>query len=360
MKLKEILKYAITGILLVSMPLCVQAQSVTVPNEVTTLTPVGLGQDYGVNIATTAANSGTVTYTTVPPATLSAYVGGVGTITLNGVNLTGLTDTDLGGVYGVLINLAAAVDSFSQKTINTGNISVGGTSATGLTGFHYEEVVGGPGFDGVLNIGNVNVDNNSTGIGITTYGLNFVQSTFFKPPVNIAGKVTAGNINVNERSLGNDAIGFSAGNLVTGASVTLGNVDVNSTGAAVTQGVNVGAIGDGGPVGESLSVGNVNVTSGATATTVNGINVFGGGGIGADGSLTAGNIKVNSTGAFFASGVSVNGVAAGAKFDVGKINVTSARNASGIDLVAASTFTVTKDIIAQSTAAPGGAARASL
>jgi hypothetical protein len=348
MKTKNLWKYALSGLLLASMPLCAQAQtpSVTVPNKVTTTRSYIGDVDVGVLILA-GNNTAEVDFT---DATGTKQVldctAGAGTITLQGVDLQGVNYVGAGdGVTGIAISMYPA-DSLSQKIINTGDINVVGNSTTGMAGFYYETDNANPvAFDGVLKIGDVNVANSNAAPTGWIYGVAFKDIN--GNPVNIAGDVTAGNINVR----GNlDAIGFDVNGLVGGANATLGNIDVNSGGVNFTTGVNVGTIGDGGATatGKSLSVGNVNVTSGAGL--VEGISLWNAG-ILADGSLTAGNINVNATAAgATADGIWLGGVAPGANFNVGEIHVESAGNATGIELGGPSAITVTKDIIAKSNA----------
>jgi hypothetical protein len=211
--------------------------------------------DMGVEIEANGVNTGTV----IPGPNVAShllYGAGTGTIKLQGVDVTNanlaLFST---GIVGVQISQANGA-SLSQKTIDTGNISLAGTSSQLMAGFYHGAMPTAV-FDGVLKVGDVNVANNDNTSTGPTYGVAFRGGL---SSADISGNVTTGNIKVKSFN----ATGFSAKNLINGAEVTLGNVDVTvgTSNFWWPNGVAVSQIGDGLANGtEKLTVGNVNVTS---------------------------------------------------------------------------------------------------
>ncbi|MDR3198657.1 MAG: autotransporter domain-containing protein [Planctomycetaceae bacterium] len=342
MKMKNFRKYVLSGLLLTSAPFCVFAQQsdVTVPEKITSqqLTTVSSPNDTaaGVEIKITGVDAGNVLYKAENTAQNKPFVAGAGTIQLNGVDVAKATNFDNWvASTGVLINNSAKTP-LSNKTINTGNINIAGEVSNGyLVGFayhsDYDYVTGkDQAFDGTLTIGDVNVKNTDA----YATGLEFDTA--------ITGKVTVGNIKV---TADNSAGGFDAdSDLTNGATVTLGNVDVevNSEDAS---GVYVDSIGDSDKTtAEKFTIGNINVTS--KDGYGYGVVV---GNIQEDGVFEAKDITVKSTNSAY--GVTVDNIAADSTFDVGKIQVESNADAYGIYIYNNATFTITNDVIAKTNAA---------
>ncbi|MDR0609221.1 MAG: autotransporter domain-containing protein [Planctomycetaceae bacterium] len=360
MKTKNLWKYALSGLLLASMSLCALAQvtpSVTVPNRVTTVQTFVTNDDVGVLILGTGANSGEVDFEDATGAgQVLRYGAGTGSITLQGVDVQNVNYNNVGtGSAGVAIRTGQP-DSLSDKTINTGNINFAGRSTRGMAGFYYETDNALPvAFDGDLKIGDVNVRNDdNTSVGPTS-GVTFRDTAGIT--ADIVGKVTTGNITVQ----GFDAHGFGAKVLRNSTEVTLGNVDVTAGASNLwgNNGVIVSHVGenDGAANGTAkLTVGDVNVTS-AGGLSVAGINFRN---INNDGVVEAKNVTVKSTGAgVAASGVWGELINPQGKFSVEKVQVDSAADAFGIiatGAAGASAFSVTKDVVARSSATAGAGA----
>ncbi|MDR1478877.1 MAG: hypothetical protein LBJ00_08040 [Planctomycetaceae bacterium] len=277
MKLRKFWKYAATtAVLFTTLPVCTFAQSpsVTVSNEVTNaeagfIVPGPTSFLAGVEISATGANAGSVRWDNggnVVPYTEN-YIGGIGTIKMQGVNIPNVNSGVGTNFLGVLVN---GDGSLSNKTIDVGNINLAGNTGLAMSGFYtYRDTA----FDGTLKIGNVSVTNNNNAATVWATGVNFVDKANIT--IDISGKVTVGNINVK----GFDVVGFRAKDIVGGAEVTLGDIDVTAgtgTGAWWSCGVGVSDIVDG-----KLSIGNVNVTS----TSNNDVSGVGLRGIMANGSL---------------------------------------------------------------------------
>jgi hypothetical protein len=351
------------------------AEDVSFPT-ITEIKNFGYGNGYGAVMWATNDNTGSVFTDYGIDNQVYNTTGGDPTIKIAGIDVAGFNapaSTFYQGVNGFTIDNSFD-KSLDKTTIDIGkiNINLTGSGNAVLTGFKYINGSSEKAFDGTLKIGDVNVantDNEVLGVDFGPWGSS-----------DIVGKVTVGNITATTTKNG-PATGFGANDIINGAEVQIGNIDVASAGTYGTgaTGIDASSIAEGGSLkagnvtvtatGEqyasatgidansivedgSLNVGNVTVTAtGEQYANATGISTSS---IADGGSLKAGDVTVTATGEdAYAVGINLYGVlAANNKFDVGTIKVNSTANTGytyGIDAYGYDgdiTLTITKDVIA--------------
>jgi hypothetical protein len=299
----------------------------------------------------------------------------------------GATGNSPAGANGISIGNHVLRSQFNNSTFTAKDVNVTATGAGNAYGITVTEIAGN---NSSLNVGNITTTAaaanaqsvNANNIGATnslTVGdvsATVVGTTGNAVGINanqIAGSLVAGDVNVNanggtatgvalwDRRNADNGFTPNVGNITATGSLTVGKVNVNSTNSAAT-GINLlagaGAVGNGDVAG-TFTTDDLNVTSG-TGNAI-GINA---GIIAQTGSFNANDVNVKATNGN-ATGISVARIvapAAGApsNFNVGNVKVSSTGSAIGIDVRnnAPSTFTISNDVIATSTAAhnPGAGA----
>jgi uncharacterized protein YhjY with autotransporter beta-barrel domain len=347
MILNDLLKYAFTGLLLTA-PLCAFATDVDVPHIITNTTQQFSNMaNVGVYLDVTANDTGTVYY--------DSQIGNIHfnnspSITIRGIDVFGFAG--LSGAYGVIgvgINnnaLSSSTYSLANTAINTGNITLNGDDNTNVIGFiHLSQSAATL---NTLDIGDVKVTNSNMSNNSKALGVGFLNIT--QDAQHITGTITVGKIDVT----GQTATGFWSDRLQN-ATVTLDDVNTDNNDVnflAGTTGVKVGVI----DVNSILTVNNVTVKNAGTnnfpagsSGSVTGVHVSN-----IEGKLKTGNVTVDSAANKLATGIKINSIASNSIFNVGKVDVTSAGDAVGINInnkptIGINTLTITQDVIAKST-----------
>ncbi|MDR2706667.1 MAG: hypothetical protein LBC02_12880, partial [Planctomycetaceae bacterium] len=120
MKTKNLWKYALSGVLLTSMPLCASAAdpaSVTIPSVTTATQDFSFGKA-GTLIDVRGANEGVIKYGSQE----TKFGAGKGTLSLQGVAVTNLeTSSTVAGVAVTSTGSSSGSPSLSEKTITIGD-----------------------------------------------------------------------------------------------------------------------------------------------------------------------------------------------------------------------------------------------
>jgi hypothetical protein len=114
------------------------------PTPITPLTDVSIG----VLIDVTAVDAGNVDIGGV----LTPFVGPPNTISIGGINVTGIASTWAGtsqnGTFGIGVKNATAGTTLKQTTISAGDITLSGSDEAGIAGFKYYNLSAASPFDG--------------------------------------------------------------------------------------------------------------------------------------------------------------------------------------------------------------------
>jgi hypothetical protein len=241
-------------LMFVTLPVCALAQNlIGVTAEVkTTEQTWNTYNKAGVLIEVTGESAGTLKLRINSSDSNIAKDFHPGNLQLEGVNVSNINHTN--SVAGVLINNTGA-NSLSKLHIMTEDITLNG-NAYELMGFGYTALTSQAFDGGTLTIDNVSVTNTGTNSWAT--GLYFMDS-------DIAGKVTAKNITVE----GITATGFSSFDLLTGAEVKLLG-DVKATGTDYGYGVYLNKIDKGTLTAKSITATGNDATGFNASTLVSG------------------------------------------------------------------------------------------
>lgn len=241
---------------------------------------------------------------------------------------------------------ASNVDAISISNI-TGTLNIGSATVSGVSGATGDAIslTGG----GAINFGNVDLDNNATGLNIGSFSgtAMFAQTggQSFTLDGGLTGIVLSGNtgtINIANADIGGTTVQSVAGILILGGTAniditgsvrtnsTSSGISVNNLGATATVDITNGAgtavnviggrsidIGSGNSAASQITFGNVTVAN----TTNAGLELDG-----SEGIITFGNVTIGSP-----TGVGINLNAATGDYTFGNVSITFSGAGRGID-----------------------------